>query len=29
MEKAVGRGMDWAGLRVIVKVAWLLCRELM
>ena len=28
MEKAVGRGLDWAGLPVIATVARLLCREL-
>ena len=28
MEKAVERGLDWAGLPVIATVARLLCREL-
>ena len=28
MEKAIGRGLDWAGLPVIATVARLLCREL-
>jgi len=28
MEKAVGRGLDWAGLPVVATVAGLLCRDL-